>query len=482
MSPAEIRELIWKVDNEPGIPDYSLSNGLSIWLIFRHDFYYFLLAKAVPEPAPAGNAEKGLLQKIQGRISFARYVWNAYRKSPLKVKQRFDVLNICTTAGSYLSGSCYRSRMSGFLDDIPEIHTLHVFYSHNKAFHKKYCGNHCFADFLSLKELIRQKVSVRKRGPAHLPELDSFLNHLRTITGNILSDKDILGFKDAILLCNSYIKGYEENVRRFVQRVRPGLMIIEDGNYGNWLTAVIIKVAKEMQLVTAEIQHGVFDVAFQYGDRLISHKDFSKYKTDYVLTFGPYFTRYIRSTSRNISIGNHYLELKKLQSGAFNSKSNSTRLLFISQRHLTNPIIPILYKALKMMDKPVELTIRLHPSESVNTGRYEMFKEFKNVSFSHAGDIYDLVAGTDYVIGLYSTVLFEAVYFDKMPVVYRNDFSDEFLPAELGLRFGNAEELVNLIRKEGNETRSAVSRDFFWSAGSIENFRAFLSNSLSRKS
>ena len=476
MSPAEIRELILRIDNEPGILDYELSNGLSIWLIFRHDLYYYFLGKSVEGSANQLNTNISRTKRIQKKILLtARYALRSYLKNPFKIKQQYEVLNFCTTAGSYLSGDCYRSRMSGFLSDIPGIKTLNVFHSHNRSFHKKYCGDYCFADFFLLKEEFRNKLSFGKRDNADCPAIDLFFNHIRKFTIDVLSGKDIAAFRDSLTIWNNYSRGYEKSVRRFLKNVKPRLLVIEDGNYGNWLVGIIIKVAREMQLPTAEIQHGVFDVAFQYGEKLLNNKDFSKYKTDYVFTFGPYFTDYIRSTSTNLSLGNYFLETRKKQQDVTNPQNGRLKLLFISQQHLTNPIIPVLYEMLKKSDKSLELIVRLHPAELNNIDRYKCLEELENVFFSFKDDIYKLIAEANFVIGLYSTVLFEVVYFDKSPLIYKNDFSDEFIPEELGFRFSNSTELLNLISNQNNiETKAKAMKAYFWTSGCVENFSEFL--------
>jgi len=231
-----------------------------------------------------------------------------------------------------------------------------------------------------------------------------------------------------------------------------------------------VKIANERKIETLEIQHGVFDVAFQYGERILNDSRFTRTKTNHVLTFGPYFSDYVRSSSRPLNFGSYYLE-EKSKKKVERPDSRKT-ILFVSQHRYTDAIIPVLEEALKRSKENLKLIIRLHPLEHEDTNRYLRLSTEFNGRFSTTEDIYDLILESDFVVGLFSTVLFECVYFGKVPFIFRNQLSEEFIPSDLGKWFHSPEELAMLIT-EGDPSESAKS-DLYWAKDYQSNFSNYL--------
>ena len=196
------------------------------------------------------------------------------------------------------------------------------------------------------------------------------------------------------------------------------------------------------------------------------------HKTDYILTFGDYFSNYIRSSSKNISIGNLYLE-SKVEGLAKSKRDNICHILFITQRDYTDTLISPLRESLEKLEKPYTLTIRLHPSDNESLEKYNGLLSIPGTNISSSGDIYSLIVNSDYIVGSYSTALFESVCFGKIPFVHDNDLSRHFSPSDAAIFFSEGNELYDLLNKPPVTARPET-REYFWKSDSKANFWEFL--------
>ncbi|HTQ63856.1 MAG TPA: hypothetical protein VMI12_03615 [Puia sp.] len=466
MNLKDIREYIWQIDNTPGILEHRV-NGLPLWLIMRYDLYQFLLRKSFfPEHT---ESKFSFSEKIRNRFLLYLHRYHSRKHNPLAIRKKFGCVNFASGVGSIMQKGCYISRVSGFLNTIPGLTTLNVIYQNKLKRPEKYCGVYSFLD-----QLIFQGQKKNSYLPGEqVKEFRDLFNKVQKISDGILTNKEADLYLNNIRIIANLLPQYEKNIRQFLNVVQPKLIIVEDANYGGWQVMQLIKIAREMKIPTAEIQHGILDIAYQYGEQLKNEPAFASCKTNYVLTFGQYFSNYISSSSENICLGNFYLERKK-KNFKIKSEQGIKNILFISQQAYTDVIVPVLEEALRKYTIPFKLIIRLHPSETTNKSRFQKLLKFKFSFFSHREDIYDLLLDADFVIGLHSAVLFESIYFNKVPFVYKNEISDEFLPSSLGRRFSTPEELLNLLNNDGKTNEiSREQKEMFWTDGCEANFKRF---------
>jgi hypothetical protein len=194
------------------------------------------------------------------------------------------------------------------LNDLPAIKPLHVIYAANRVFHKQYEGAYCFMDAI-VQQAFKHKTALRGE-QTMAQQAKEFIGLLKKYIGDALDSADQDNIYRQLMTLSIAAPEMEKIVEAFYKQVKPKLVVVEDGNYGGIEPVTLIYVAKKLKIPTAEIQHGVFDVAFKYEDKLLQQPAFSQHKTDFVLTFGDYFTQYVHSSSRNISIGNYYLNKK----------------------------------------------------------------------------------------------------------------------------------------------------------------------------
>jgi CDP-glycerol glycerophosphotransferase (TagB/SpsB family) len=139
-------------------------------------------------------------------------------------------------------------------------------------------------------------------------------------------------------------------------------------------------------------------------------------------------------------------------------------ILFVSQGSITDSLIDIAIGLSKKLGDSYRIIYRLHPNEIGDTLKYNKLHPYKNISISDSGDIYKLMGTCQFVIGSYSAVMFEALLFQKPVFIQKNQYSDEYIPKNMGVRFVDESELFTLIcSNKQNNNQSMTST--FWTVG-----------------
>lgn len=464
-----INTIIWNIDDEEGILDYQLPNGLCIWLLVRYHVYTLLFKKSIKKYQCDGNANNNSEEKNVRFLNRLFSYWGkSFLKNPFVLRKDFDCINICSSIGCYSTPRGYRSRMTGFLNDFKGLKTLNVIRSDNGVYKKYYEGSYCFYDSILLKEKVWQKLS-NKRTQRQWHQLTKLLKEKLT---PYLSITELEGIDNLISLYSIEYIGMEKSFRKLLSNTRPKLVLIEDANYGSLDNCTLIMVAKQLNIKTSEVQHGVFDIGFQYSKRILENRLLAFHKTDYILTFGDYFSEFIQSSSKNISMGNRFLEDQKRALKRSTLAGEEKKILFVTQRDFTDRLIPIVYTALKGLTKKFKLVIRLHPSESGFPLKYKQLGDLPGTTFSISDNVYEQIVSSDFIIGSYSTLLTESIYFDKHPLIHRNDLSDRFIPDGIGMRFSTPQELIDLLSSVVPR-QVKEEKEYYWKYGCEENFARF---------
>lgn len=240
--------------------------------------------------------------------------------------------------------------------------------------------------------------------------------------------------------------------RRVFRRLRPKVVIVEDGSYGG--RAHIFKWAKESGAATAECQHGMISrahPAFNYG-KIASTKEYQPYLPDHVLTYGTYWNRRVNIPTNLVPVGNPTLT-EHLREVSVEKRRSEQTLLIISTG--INPVaLGAVARDLAASDigRHFPVVLRPHPSEKpLVDARYGHLRPF-GVSIDLTGDLYESILRARAVVGEVSTVLFEARYFGKPVFMLDHPYStlhidDGFFPV-----FADANELITLIEQTPQPT------------------------------
>lgn len=173
----------------------------------------------------------------------------------------------------------------------------------------------------------------------------------------------------------------------------------------------IIAAAKSLNIHTYELQHGSPSrgkLNYDYSSGI------SKFNfPDYFLSFGSFWTRNVKLPIPNkniIPIGFPYLNKKKNL-----KKKKLNQLLIISQIGKSKELINFTIKIRKRLNEKIDILFKLHPSENSNEiqGLLNNLRRKKiKVIESKSSDMYKFLSESKWVLGVYSTSLYEALAFN----------------------------------------------------------------------
>lgn len=173
----------------------------------------------------------------------------------------------------------------------------------------------------------------------------------------------------------------------------------------------IIAAAKSLNIQTYELQHGSPSrgkLNYDYSSGI------SKFSfPDYFLSFGSFWTRNVKlpiSNKNIIPIGFPYLNKKKNL-----KKKKLNQLLIISQIGKSKELINFTLKIRKRLNEKIDILFKLHPSENSNEiqGLLNNLRKKKiKVIESKSSDMYKFLSESKWVLGVYSTSLYEALAFN----------------------------------------------------------------------
>lgn len=225
--------------------------------------------------------------------------------------------------------------------------------------------------------------------------------------------------------------------------MKPSFIVVEDGNYGGGNSSMLIFCAKKQGIKTIELQHGVFGISFDYGEMLLKNELFALQKTDLLFTFGNYWSEKVNFPGKCYAIGSIYLEEILMNTACYNDWKY---ILFASQGNHTIRLLEIAIDLSDMIDDDYKIIYKLHPKEYINLVQYKLqYRNHKKIEFIADADTYQLLKHASHVIGSFSTLLFECLYYGKTPFVFKDIFSDYYIPEDVGVRFSTSVELKFLI-------------------------------------
>lgn len=204
-------------------------------------------------------------------------------------------------------------------------------------------------------------------------------------------------------------------------------------------------------------------------------------KSDYQLVFGPFHATLTNAPVQCIPFGHYDLERAANSAAKPTYKTNQghLRILLVGEGNppssIDNGLLKHTYEALKGIQSPFELVVRLHPSEAPDY-KYNPFFEFSGTRYSHYTDesVHQLLQSSDLVISHASTVVFEALYYNLPVMVLQDANTRTYIPEGVGIPFNNGDDLRLLL----NQSQYAIeSEKGFWSReGVTANFRKFWKN------
>ena len=455
-------EKLLQIDNREEILTFGFSDSTPVWPILRWQLRIAEMQKPSGSVKPESQSVKP--------VSLWKYMLFCLQNRP-KFSANTDIISIA----NYEGNPKIPNRMTVFLREIPELKKQEWLYSSGR---RMFDGlPHTFSfDYFFYSSWLKSKLMFTSPNQQWEKQLDGFLSQISTSLEPFVQTGAWNQFKAELSFINRVIPYYRKTLKTVLKKAKPKFILVSEGNNGEWKQAVLFQVAKELNIPTGEVQHGVFNLGMKYGDKLALNPKLKTMKTDYQFVFGPFHASLTNAPVHCIPFGHYDLERAAAVKPESEPSKESLRIMLVGEgippSSVDNGLLRHAFQALKAFRQPFQLIVRLHPSESPDE-KYDPFFAFPETRYSQYTEesVHTVLQKTDMVISHASTVVFEALYYN-LPVLVLQDVNTEtYIPKGVGIPFHNNIELLELMtRQDYPKTEGAEC----WSReGVVVNFRQF---------
>ena len=328
-----------------------------------------------------------------------------------------------------------------------------------------------YIDFEQYAAVFRKKYSLES---ACLKEIKTVTEHIVKVLESEFGLKFSIEGKKKIRKI-IYSKAAERDKYRdyygyLLKHIKPKIIIYVVGYEFDHM--VLAELAKELNIPTVEIEHGHIgksQLAYNFtGERNL------KAFPDYLFVAGEHE---IEAARVPIEKKNLYItgspELDKKVDYYKRALANKTKrhkvITFVSSGEYE--IADAAVELYKKLDKEnYKIYLKLHPSEYTNWREkyHDLEKSGVCVADDHCHDIYYYLAVSDFLIGISSTVLFEATRFDCNILIYKRGYyygAESLIQRGEGIYIDSMDEAVEYIRVEREKRKVS---DYYYSSKSIQ--------------
>ncbi|CAA6826937.1 MAG: Unknown protein [uncultured Sulfurovum sp.] len=402
MTIEDINECIFETEEKFGLMDVTI-NGIKVWQALRMH-YYIKISVALgvyTEPHSQDFSRKTRWKNVGSSLKSALF------QNPFFSKKNIDILVLDHPRKVKVGDEYIDIYTKYFIDDLvsenKNFEVLEMPFQHKHLTQDASYRKH--SDVLALlSSLIRPFIAVKvdKQTEKKLVDASVYLNQR-------------LGTKvDFLTECSRFAKVFASRkiwIDRLLIQKRPKTMYVVTG----FAYAVWIQAAKEQGIETIELQHGTMSRYYigysfpnspkgsvdVFADKLYVWNDYWKNMAPYPLT------------DENIVIQKfqHFEQEKEKFS---HIKKDPKKIVVISQGTVTQSLAKLLLENSDVL-KEYTILYKLHPGEFDRWEDYEELVKFvkqKNVTIiKDEYPLYELLASSKYLIGIYSTAVYEGLEF-----------------------------------------------------------------------
>lgn len=391
-------------------------NGVRIWHYIRYTVYYELLGKYV-------NEKKYILPNPRGKKVQSETIWDKLWRENVKCSQfrahQRDVLIIPHQRKYKDYEDYYKCIYTSLLDQhLTNSHYILSGKSMENEYAKQDSENILYLNigaFLKVKRIKLKSVSVSKTEVERL-----VINPLEKFF-NIMIDKK-LKKQIATLIINS-LHGRQIWINYYnymLQKIKPKIILLVVAYSVD--NMILCEVARKRKIPTVELQHGRIDdlhAAYNFYRKM----DLPSFP-NYIFTFGQLEKKSAKfpiDDANIIPIGYPELE-KNYNLYCKKTKKEKKVILFISPGGDTAVAKYAFSIAQQLNEKKYHIIFKLHPQEyydwKLSIGMYLNHPNIEVVG-NYEQTIYYFLAKADWIVGSFSTALFEAQMFDAKTAIIK---------------------------------------------------------------
>lgn len=456
---------------------FKFKNGIHLYPLVRYQIMHHLISSKYKLLTPHSSIKRAIILNT-------KYPFLTVLRNPFFSRGKYDIVTIGSSRhDTVIKDGKFFNSLYDYYNMLLPTQTVMLEDSYMWSYrYPRYFRNTYYRDLLVIISHLIGKLSISSHD---ISVIRKFLSHLQSHR-YILEDSFLDELFKMLVYYAGFIKVYVKLHEKLFEKWKPKIIFINCASYGG-PNATVTKRAKEMGIKVGEFQHGIVTKAhpaYNYGQELKNDEEFSKYLPDFFLVCGDFWRTQVRGPFKTVTIGNpHFwgnLSAKVSKERIDNEKKeyrSKKIVLIISQGTITNITVNLAKNLSKLLDNKYYIIFRLHPGEVGFKERYRELYSHKNIEISKSEDIYELISRSNYVVGVYSTTIFEAFSFGKPVFVLDHPLSRLNIPREIGIWFNTPQELAELIKNSDElKTRSNTNIEYFWNSHWKENYLNFLKN------
>lgn len=468
-----LRDLL-EIENDPAILDFRCRDtGMLLWPLLRNQFLRTLSSDLyypgveVIAPPPAGRYRRAL-------SALPSTLWeNARRWNDM----HGDIMIMASGAGHFQRDGKSFNRITDYfafesMDNTVSIEGLMDWrVPKDRANPRAYY----FLPWQGTIDLLG-RVLLRSRHVAAAKELVEYARRRALLMlDQPISDSQAAYLTMLVSAKIARLPGMQGTYRRLLGRVRPKLVLLEQGCYSD--LGVFNVVARDMNIRVAEPQHGLVSTghdAYSYARVVRESREFRRYLPHDFLAYGDWWSTQINAPVNKWSIGHpHYTE-QRLAVAAPREKRS---ILFLSDGFEFDKYLDLARDLKARIGDRYDVKMRPHPLE-----RERIFARFdkqavSGLSIDRGRDIYPSLSTAFAVVGELSTGLFEAIGLADRVFIWATPKAIFSCPDHPFLNFRDVSELAELVLAPAHAVPD-VRADGIWAANWRENYRQFIEHAL----
>lgn len=289
-------------------------------------------------------------------------------------------------------------------------------------------------------------------------------NHQNLKSFGIATGMNVLNLKysQGFVICLTYL------YRKILRKIKPTIIFVNCGSYGMDY-AVLIKCAHELNIRVIELQHGAIDenhFAYHVDESIANNIEYQKYLPDELWLFGEYWANNVEWKYKKNVVGNPHLnsQIKKIK-----KCEEEYKFMVIAQPEAESSIINFITELARKWPKD-RILLRLHPRDIYENYQSKL-KDYVNIEYSNSSSpLYEEISKAHYIVGVYSTCLYEALALQKNPIIIDCKLSRSHFPTSIGYWVKD----VECINQEKLEENQMIDMSYYWAAGFEDNVNKYI--------
>jgi hypothetical protein len=402
-----ICEKIWHLEDKYNLLSFEI-DGVKIWQYLRMIIYYQIAEKSgvINNPHPHKRSSK-----IFSRFKAIFYAFNnIILNNPLLGVSQVDVIIFPHERLNEIEGKYCDIYTKYLIEDFKDnkVNYLALIRPCAGQYTVKTSAKTKYLDILKLYSIVAPycRAGIKKR------DCNIFVTKLtQEIKETFNCDLD---------LNKLFIKGIkrfkaEYNFYKLLFSLRkPKQIYLVNGYY---LHAAMIKVAKDLDIESIELQHGTlsyYHLGYSYPG--LDHE--LDYFPDKFYSWGQYWSDLIKYPIKRENVVDYkYQYFRELKKANYHIVKKSNQIIVVSQGAIGEQLAKLILKKIDYI-KEFIVIYKLHPSEVLEENVYLLeLGRYKSVRIIKDGDLYKLLAESNYIIGVFSTALYEGIGFGCKPII-----------------------------------------------------------------